>query len=292
MFEAVESPYLVPFDGRLPRRDTATTPPADALDKEQRKAQLAALVEELATLQHILYAHDHRAVLLIFQAMDAAGKDSTIRAVLSGIDPAGCEVTSFKRPTDNELSHDFLWRTTLRLPQRGRIGVFNRSYYEEVLAVRVHPEFLDAQNLPNKPKNLDELWQQRLESIRDHEKHLARSGTVILKFWLNVSRDEQRDRLLARLEEPEKNWKFEEGDLAERARWKDYMAAYEHTLKETSRPHAPWYAIPADSKSFMRMTVADILMRTLKSLDLKYPKLAKEELAKFGEMKAELLKQR
>jgi PPK2 family polyphosphate:nucleotide phosphotransferase len=289
MFEAVESPYLVPHDGSFRIKDAATAPPKKAPDKEQRKTRLAELVEELATLQHILYAHDNHAVLMIFQAMDAAGKDSTIRAVLSGVDPAGCEVYSFKRPTDNELSHDFLWRTGVCLPQRGRIGVFNRSYYEEVLAVRVHPEFLAAQKLPYQPKKLDELWKERFESIRDQEKHLARSGTVILKFWLNVSPDEQRDRLLARLEEPEKNWKFEEGDLAERARWKDYMAAYEDALNQTSRPHAPWYAIPADSKSFMRMTVADILVRTLKSLDLKYPKLAKEELAKFGEMKKQLL---
>ena len=290
MYQAVDSPYLVPFDGTFKLKGASTVPPEDAPDKSARKEQLAALVEELSELQHILYAHDHHAVLMIFQAMDAAGKDSTIRAVLSGVDPAGCEVYSFKRPNEHELDHDFLWRTAQCLPQRGRIGVFNRSYYEEVLAVRVHPELLSAQKLPHRPKNPDELWQQRHESIRDHEKHLARNGTVILKFWLNVSPEEQRDRLLARLEEPAKNWKFEQGDLAERAKWKDYMAAYQDTLNETSRPHAPWYAIPADSKSFMRMTVADILVRTLKSLDLKYPKLAKEELAKFGEMKAQLMK--
>ncbi|MGH8455594.1 MAG: PPK2 family polyphosphate kinase [Stenotrophobium sp.] len=292
MTKPADSPYLVADDGKFRVKDAATASPRDAPDKEQRKARLDELVQELAELQRILYARDHHAVLLIFQAMDAAGKDSTIRAVFSGVDPAGCEVTSFKRPVDAELAHDFLWRTTLRLPQHGRIGVFNRSYYEEVLAVRVHPEFLDAQKLPRVPKKLDELWQQRHESIRDHEQHLARSGTVILKFWLNVSRAEQRARLLERLEEPQKNWKFEEGDLAERAHWQDYMAAYEETLRETSRPWAPWYAIPADSKSYMRMTVAEILVRTLRSLDLKYPVLAKKELAKFGEMKAELLKQR
>jgi PPK2 family polyphosphate:nucleotide phosphotransferase len=292
MLVAVKSPYLVPAGGKLRIKDTSTTPPKNAPSKDARKEQLATLVEQLAELQHILYAHDNHAVLLVFQAMDAAGKDSTIRAVLSGVNPAGCEVYSFKRPTDNELSHDFLWRTAQCLPQRGRIGVFNRSYYEEVLAVRVHPEFLAAQKLPYPPKTLNELWQQRFESIRAHEQHLARNGTVILKFWLNVSPDEQRDRLLARLDQPEKNWKFEEGDLAERAKWKKYMAAYQDALNETSRTWAPWYAIPADSKSFMRMTVADILVRTLKSLDLKYPKLAKEQLAKFGEMKAELLKQR
>lgn len=290
MYQGVDSPYLVQPGGKFRVKDSDTAPPKKAPDKESRKTLLAESVEHLAALQHILYAHDHHSVLLIFQAMDAAGKDSTIRAVLSGVDPAGCQVYSFKRPTDHELGHDFLWRTSRFLPERGRIGVFNRSYYEEVLAVRVHPEFLGTQNLPWRPKNLEDLWQQRLESIRDHEKHLARNGTVILKFWLNVSREEQRNRLLARLEEPEKNWKFESGDLAERALWKDYMNAYEDALNQTSKPWAPWYAIPADSKSFMRMTVADILVRTLKSLDLKYPTLAKEELAKFGEMKKQLTK--
>ena len=199
MFQAVESAYLVPFDGTFKLKNAASQPPENVPEKSVRKERLAALVETLSELQHILYAHDHRAVLMIFQAMDAAGKDSTIRAVLSGVDPAGCEVTSFKRPSETELSHDFLWRTSQRLPQRGRIGVFNRSYYEEVLTARVHPELLDAQNLPHRPRKLAELWQQRYESIRDHEKHQARSGTVILKFWLNVSPNEQRDRLLARL---------------------------------------------------------------------------------------------
>lgn len=290
MFKAVQSPYLVPFDGTFALNKAPNTPPKKAPDKDARKTKLAELVEELSTLQHILYAYSQHSVLMVFQAMDAAGKDSTIRAVLSGVDPAGCVVTSFKRPSETELAHDFLWRTTQHLPQHGRIGVFNRSYYEEVLAVRVHPEFLDAQKLAYRPKKLEDLWRQRYDSICAHEQHLARSGTVILKFWLNVSPDEQRDRLLARLDEPAKNWKFEEGDLAERAKWKDYMKAYQDALNATSRPHAPWYAIPADSKSFMRMTVADILVRTLKSLDLKYPTLEKEELAKFGEMKKQLLK--
>ncbi|PTU31289.1 PPK2 family polyphosphate kinase [Stenotrophobium rhamnosiphilum] len=289
MFKAVSSPYLVPFDGTFAQIKAPTKPPKNVADKTARKAKLTELVAELAPLQHILYAHSQHSVLLVFQAMDAAGKDSTIRAVLSGVDPAGCEVTSFKRPSETELAHDFLWRTTQRLPQRGHLGVFNRSYYEEVLAVRVHPDFLIPQNLPFRPKKLADLWRQRYDSICEHEQHLARNGTVILKFWLNVSRDEQRDRLLARLDEPAKNWKFEYGDLSERALWKDYMSAYQDALNATSRPHAPWYAIPADSKSFMRMTVADILVRTLKSLDLKYPTLEKEELAKFDEMKAQLL---
>ncbi|MGH8461457.1 MAG: PPK2 family polyphosphate kinase [Stenotrophobium sp.] len=289
MFAAVESAYLVPASGKFRIKHAASQSPRDAPDKAQCKARLAECVEQLAALQQVLYAHNRHAVLLVFQAMDAAGKDSTIRAVLSGVDPAGCQVYSFKRPNDIELGHDFLWRTVQCLPQRGRIGVFNRSYYEEVLAVRVHPEFLGGQNLPYQPKTLEELWQQRLDSIRAHEQHLARNGTVILKFWLNVSPEEQRNRLLGRLDEPEKNWKFEEGDLAERAHWKDYMSAYEDALNQTSRPWAPWYAIPADSKSYMRMIVAETLVRTLESLDLKYPSLAKSKRAKFGEFKQELL---
>jgi PPK2 family polyphosphate:nucleotide phosphotransferase len=290
MHQGVDSPYLVQAGGKFRIKDSDTAPPKKGPDKEQRKQLLAQSVELLSELQHILYAHDHHSVLMVFQAMDAAGKDSTIRAVLSGVDPAGCQVFSFKRPSLTELGHDFLWRTSQCLPERGRIGVFNRSYYEEVLAVRVHPEFLGTQNLPWRPKNLDDLWQQRMESIRDHEKHLSRNGTVILKFWLNVSKEEQRNRLLARLDQPEKNWKFEEGDLAERALWKDYMNAYEIALNETSRPWAPWYAIPADSKSFMRMTVADILVRTLQSLNLKYPTLEAEQLAEFGALKKQLTK--
>lgn len=284
MFKAVDSPYLVPFDGSFKLARSPTAPPKNGADKEARKAQLKSLVDELSELQKIFYAHDHHALLLVFQAMDAAGKDSTIRAVLSGVDPAGCQVFSFKRPSTMDLQHDFLWRTAQCLPERGRIGVFNRSYYEEVLAVRVHPEYLDVQNLPEPPP-LATLWQQRHESIRDHEKHLARNGTVILKFWLNVSHEEQRQRFLARLEEPEKNWKFETADLRERERWKDYMSAYQDTLNATSAEHAPWYAIPADSKSHMRATVADIVVRTLKSLDLRYPVLEEAEKARFDEMR-------
>ena len=282
-------PFRVREDQTIKLKDWPTRVKPLAASKADYERALAAHVAKMSALQSRLYAQNRHALLLIFQAMDAAGKDSTIRAVLSGVNPAGCQVSSFKRPSETELAHDFLWRSWQQLPQRGRIGVFNRSYYEEVLVVRVHPEFLDDQNLPYRPKKLEDLWRERYESIREHEQHLARSGTVILKFWLNVSPEEQRDRLLARLEEPEKNWKFEEGDLAERARWKDYMAAYEDALNATSRPHAPWYAIPADSKSFMRMTVADIIVRTLKSLDLKYPKLGKEQLSKFGEIKQQLL---
>lgn len=284
MFKAVDSPYLVPFDGSFLRKKAPTTPPALAPDKAACKKQLREAVQQLDELQRILYAHDNHSVLLIFQAMDAAGKDSTIRAVLSGIDPAGCQVFSFKQPSSEDLEHDFLWRTARNLPEKGRIGVFNRSYYEEVLVVRVHPEHLGRQRLPDMPP-LDRLWPQRYESIRDHEKHLARNGMVILKFWLNVSREEQRRRFLARLDEPEKNWKFNASDVEARERWKDYLRAYEDALNATSRPWAPWYAIPADDKPFMRSCVADILLRSLKTLKLNYPVLDKDERARFKQIR-------
>jgi len=232
----------------------------------------------------MLYAYDRYALLLIFQALDAAGKDGTIRAVMTGINPAGCQVFSFKQPTPEELDHDFLWRTACRLPERGRIGIFNRSYYEEVLVVRVHPEFLEPQKLPD--LDLARIWEQRYESICDHEKHLARNGTVILKFWLNVSKEEQRQRFLDRIEEPEKNWKFAPRDVHERTFWDDYMRAYEDVLNATSRPWAPWYAIPADDKPYMRLCVADIIVKSLKKLGLKYPTVGPDEQAKFAEMRA------
>lgn len=285
LFDAVDSPYLVPHKGSFKVKDAPTQPPKKAPDKETCKLLLAERVEELAELQKALYANDHRSILLVFQAMDAAGKDSTIRAVLSGVDPTGCQVTSFKQPSTLELDHDFLWRSTLALPERGRIGVFNRSYYEEVLVVKVHPEYLASQRLPKRPKDMDTFWDARYESIRDYEKHLARNGTVILKFWLNVSKEEQRQRFLARLDEPEKNWKFNSGDVSERARWKDYMHAYEDALNATSRAHAPWYAIPADDKAYMRLTVAEIIVDTLKKLDPQYPTLDATEQKRFSAMR-------
>ncbi|MDB5988452.1 MAG: polyphosphate kinase 2 family protein [Nevskia sp.] len=284
---AAESPYRVAFNGSFKLAAAATALPADAPEKRIRKQRLAKHAKTLAELQHVLYANDHRALLLIFQGMDAAGKDSTVRAVLSGVDPAGCTVHSFKRPSLEELDHDFLWRTTVRLPPRGTIGVFNRSYYEEVLAVRVHPELLQAQKLPDDTP-LDQLWSERFESIRSHEQHLARSGTVILKFWLNVSREQQRARFLDRLKEPEKNWKFETADIAERARWHDYMAAYQDALNQTSRPWAPWYAIPADSKSYMRMTVAAIVVATLRNMKLRYPRVSEAQLEQFKSLRKRL----
>lgn len=265
------SPHRVPFNGRFKLRSADTAAPKSAPPKLQRQEKLAKLVDRLDELQRRLYASNKHSVLLIFQAMDAAGKDSTIRAVLTGIDPAGCQVHSFKRPSETELDHDFLWRHICALPERGRIGVFNRSWYEEVLAVRVHPEYLGAQRLPYQPKTLAELWRERYESINAIEQHLARNGTLVLKFWLNVSREEQATRLLERLKDPAKNWKFESGDLGERSHWSDYMKAYEDLLKATSKPWAPWYAIPADSKSYMRMAVADIVVRAIEGLELEYP---------------------
>ncbi len=283
MFTAQTSPYCVPFDGGFCLKDSPSREKTNRSKKELKK-ELEKEVERLHDLQRVFYAHDRHALLLIFQAMDAAGKDGTIRAVMSGVNPAGCQVFSFKKPSSRELDHDFLWRTTMRLPERGRIGIFNRSYYEEVLVVRVHPEYLDYQQLPSN-LDLSNIWEERFESIRDHEKHLARNGTVILKFWLNISKSEQRNRFLSRLNEPEKHWKFSAGDVTERGYWPEYMTAYEHALGATSRPWSPWYAIPADNKPAMRLNVARIIRGTLESLSLRYPKVAPKEKARFDEMR-------
>ncbi len=283
MTKAIASPHLVPFDGSFREKD-ARTAPVKATKKDESKKRLEELVEELGEMQELLYASDQHAVLLIFQALDAAGKDSTIGKVLTGINPLGCQVFSFKAPNTEELDHDFLWRTTRCLPERGRIGVFNRSYYEEVLVVRVHPEYLQAQKLPHKT-DLKKLWQERYESIREHEQHLARNGVVVLKFWLNVSRDEQRRRFLSRLDEPHKNWKFNPNDVKEREHWDDYMHAYEDALNATSRPWAPWYAIPADDKDYMRETVAEIIVDNMKRLALAYPTPSAGDRAKSAEQR-------
>jgi PPK2 family polyphosphate:nucleotide phosphotransferase len=284
MFAAPESQWLVPFDGSFDVGKASTKRPDNVPDKNGREKELQRLIGELDELQRMFYADDRHAMLLVFQGMDAAGKDSTIRAVLQGINPAGCEVYSFKQPSSEELDHDFLWRTTRRLPQRGRIGVFNRSHYEEVLIVRVHPAILDNQRLPSATSH-DTLWADRYASIRAHEEHIARNGTVVLKFWLNVSREEQRQRFLSRLETPEKNWKFSSSDVLERGYWDDYMHAYEQALRETSRPWAPWYAIPADSKSYMRMCVADIVVRAMHSLEMHFPQVGDRERDRFDEMR-------
>ncbi|MCA9525068.1 MAG: polyphosphate kinase 2 family protein [Myxococcales bacterium] len=287
MYRADDHPHLVPLDGSFQLAQAPTRPPEKRGRKHWEK-RLASTVSDLRTLQRVLYASDHHAVLLVFQAMDAAGKDGTIRAVLSGLDPAGCQVFSFKRPSSEEIDHDFLWRTARSLPERGRIGIFNRSYYEEVLVVRVHPGILDHQRLPHRSDG-EELWRERLESIADHERHLARNGTVILKFWLNVSRDEQRRRFLARIDDPARQWKFEAGDVRERGHWDAYMAAYEDALRATSTPWAPWYAIPADNKGYMRFAVADIVRRTLMGLGLRYPELSDEERAEMLALREKLL---
>ncbi len=291
MFEAPPHRHLVPFDGSF-EISTASTLPAsltapDADRKASKKAnkkRLAELVDRIDELQRVLYADNRHALLLVFQAMDAAGKDSTIRAVMSGVNPAGCQVSSFKVPSTEELEHDYLWRSVRRLPERGRIGVFNRSYYEEVLVVRVHPEYLGGQNLPRDivPET---IWEQRYQSIRDHELHLARNGTVVLKFFLNVSHAEQKRRFLARLDEPHKNWKFSSGDVRERGFWPDYQLAYQKALAATSRSWAPWYSIPADDKPSMRADVAEIIVSALEQLDLRYPQPDPKEQARFDEMR-------
>lgn len=285
MFEAPKSAYLVPFDGSFKVVAASTTP--QTAGKPHKGKHRRQRTEDLNKLQRVLAAGDKHSVLLVFQAMDAAGKDSTIRSVMQGVDPSGCQVFSFKKPSSLELDHDFLWRTTCRLPERGRIGIFNRSQYEEVLVVRVRPKILGYQKLPGEV-DMDTIWDDRLTSIRQQEEHLARNGTVILKFWLNVSKDEQKRRFLSRLDEADKNWKFEPNDVKERRHWDDYMLAYEDALNATSRPWAPWYAIPADDKPYMRARVADIIIDALESIGLKYPEPSDEDRAEFAEARKEL----
>jgi PPK2 family polyphosphate:nucleotide phosphotransferase len=250
--------------------------PADccglSVDKDDAKAFLAEGIERLSDLQQRLYASDRWSVLIVLQAMDAAGKDSLIKHVMSGLNPQGVEVTSFKQPSSEELDHDFLWRIAKRLPERGRIGIFNRSHYEEVLAVRVHPELLAKQKLPEE-LNGKKIWQHRFDDIRAFEKHLARSGTIVLKFFLHMSREEQRKQFLERIDDPTKHWKFSMADVTERKLWPKYMAAYEEAIRETSRDEAPWYVVPADNKWFTRLVVAGVLVNTLDRLNLKYPKV-------------------
>ncbi|MDP2313401.1 MAG: polyphosphate kinase 2 family protein [Pseudomonadota bacterium] len=246
------------------------------------EARLAVASARLDKLQRKLYADDRYSLLLVFQAMDAAGKDGTIRAVMRGVDPAGCHVTAFKQPSKEELDHDFLWRVARALPERGRIGIFNRSHYEEVLVVRVHPEFLDSQRLPRREPD---LFEERYDSIRDMERHLYRNGTIVLKFWLNVSRDEQRRRFLDRIDDPDARWKFAAGDVEERGHWDAYMDAYQQALNATSRPWAPWYAVPADDKATMRAIVAETVVKTLEALPLKWPRPDKEEEAEMARLR-------
>ena len=272
MFIPPESRWSVPFDGSFEVRAHPTAPLAAPPAKKELRRQLNEVIKDIDDLQYRLFAEDSRSLLLIFQALDAAGKDSTIRAVFRGVNPAGLQVTAFGEPSDLDLDHDFLWRTTRMLPQRGRLGVFNRSYYEEVLVVRVHPEYLKPQRLPP-GDDLDALWEGRLASIRDHEAHLARNGTTVLKFWLNVSRDTQAKRLRDRVEGLEKQWKFSESDVRDRQHWDAYLDAYQCALNATSQPWAPWYAIPADNKPYMRLAVAEIIATTLRAMDPQLPQV-------------------
>jgi PPK2 family polyphosphate:nucleotide phosphotransferase len=244
-------------------------------NKESAQIKLAAGVLQLAEYQNILYAQNKFSVLIIFQAMDAAGKDSTIKHVMSGVNPQGCQVFSFKSPSTEELDHDYLWRIHKCLPERGRIGIFNRSYYEETLIVRVHPELLAVQQLP--AFDLRHIWQQRFQEINDFERYLTNNGTVIIKFFLHVSKSEQKKRFLERIDEPEKHWKFSAGDVKERAHWDDYQAAYTDVFNHTSTEAAPWYIIPADRKWFTRLAVADIICSRLQQLDLAYPQITTEQ---------------
>jgi PPK2 family polyphosphate:nucleotide phosphotransferase len=257
-------------DFRLKDFDPADT--GEWRAKEHAAKALQAGIERTAELQDMLYAQDNWALLLIFQALDAAGKDGAIKHVMSGVNPQGCQVYSFKTPSEVELQHDFLWRTTRDLPERGHIGIFNRSYYEEVLVVRVHPEILKSQKLPEALVGKN-IWQERFEDIRCFERHMARSGTVIRKFFLHVSKKEQKKRFLDRLEEPEKNWKFSVGDIHERTYWDEYQSAYEDMIRNTATKHAPWHVVPADNKWFTRLVISSVIVDTLESLHLSYPKV-------------------
>lgn len=268
-------------DKRLPKSER----------KDYAKRVLTQDVTRLAQAQELLYASDTHAILLIFQAMDAAGKDGTIKHVMSGINPQGCQVYSFKKPSAEELDHDFLWRCAKVLPERGRIGIFNRSYYEEVLVVKVHPEFLKTAQLPIH-KFDKHFWQDRYESINNFERHLTRNGTTVIKFFLHVSKKEQRNRFLERIEEPQKHWKFSIADMAERAHWNDYMRAYEEALTATSTKWAPWHIIPADNKWVTRASVAAIIANTIESLDLRYPKVTADGLKRIAAAKVQLEKEK
>lgn len=256
--------------------------------EERARASIAKRLEELNEEQERLWAQDEHAVLVVLQAMDAAGKDGLIKHVMSGLNPQGCRVHSFKQPSQEELDHDFLWRCALKLPPRGEIGIFNRSYYEEVLVVRVHPEYLKGQRLPGLGKVNEKFWQRRFESINDYEKHLSRNGYTILKFFLNVSREEQKERFLARLDEPEKNWKFSEQDVKERAHWDKYMEAFEDALRSTSTKHAPWYVIPADHKWIARSLVSGIITKAIQDLPLAIPAVSPERKLAFAEARKQL----
>src|SRR5262245_42871456 len=285
-------PYCVTDgdDFRLKHCDPADTGGLKDEDKPRAQQALALAREALAEYQELLFAQDRWALLLVFQAMDAAGKDSAIKHVMSGVNPQGCEVTSFKAPSTEELDHDYLWRCLRHLPERGRIGIFNRSYYEEVLVVRVHPEFLEKQRLPHELIT-GELWNERYEDIRLFERYLGRNGVLIRKFFLHVSKREQKKRFLERLENPEKNWKFSPADVQQRRYWEDYMQAYEKAIRQTATKRAPWYVVPADNKWFTRVVVSSAIVGALHSLDLSFPKVDKARRRELAAARAALAKE-
>jgi PPK2 family polyphosphate:nucleotide phosphotransferase len=286
----LSKPYRV-TDGkefRLKDVDPGDTGPLGAEDKPRAKDALQSGIQALAGLQDMLYAQDHWSVLLIFQAMDAAGKDGAIKHVMSGLNPQGCQVASFKAPSAEELDHDYMWRCTKHMPERGRIGIFNRSYYEEVLVVRVHEDFLQKQKLPPELITKD-IWDDRYRDIRSYERYLSNNGTIVRKFFLHVSRKEQKKRFLERIDTPEKNWKFSASDAKERGYWKEYMEAYEDMIRHTATDHSPWYVVPADNKWFTRVVVAAAVIDALGSLDLEYPKVGKEQLAELEAAKTVLM---
>jgi PPK2 family polyphosphate:nucleotide phosphotransferase len=290
---SVSDPFRITDGKRFRLKDIK---PGDTLgfkseDKEAAKEALANGIETLALLQDMLYAQDQWSVLLIFQALDAAGKDGAIKHVMSGINPQGCQVFSFKGPSAEELDHDYLWRCMKCLPERGRIGIFNRSYYEETTAVRVHPEFLRGQKLPGKVVT-DKIWDQRFKDISNFERYLSRNGVVVRKFFLHLSKDEQKKRFLARLDRPDKNWKFSINDAKERGYWNDYMKAYEDTIRNTATDYAPWYVVPADNKWFTRVVVAAAVIETLGSLDVAYPAVGKEKLKELDAARQTLMVER
>ncbi len=277
--------FLVPPGKKIRLKDYDTAYTGKFKDKSEAAEKLQADIKRLAKLQDVLYAQNTYSLLVIFQAMDAAGKDGTIRHVMSGVNPQGTQVYSFKAPSPEELDHDYLWRSFKALPERGRIGIFNRSYYEEVLVVRVHPEILGHQQLPAETKDKKKIWRHRFEEINNFEHYLVRNGVHVLKFFLNVSKEEQKQRFLARINTPEKNWKFSVNDAKERAFWDDYMDAFEDAFNHTSTEWAPWHIIPADHKWFTRAAVADIIISKLKSLDLSYPQLSEAHMQNLQKAK-------
>ena len=277
--------FIVPEGKKLNLKNHPTDYTGDYKDKKVAAEDLRKNVERLSELQDVLYAQNSHALLIIFQAMDAAGKDGTIKAVMSGLNPQGCEVTSFKQPSTEELDHDYLWRCLKKTPERGRIGIFNRSYYEDVLIVRVHPEILKLSQLPDQLEGDKNIWKKRFGQIRNFETYLAENGVHVIKFFLNVSKEEQKNRFLSRIETPEKNWKFSATDAKERAFWDDYMNAYTDAIASTSTKDAPWHIIPADKKWFMRVAVSDVIIKKMESLNLQYPKITEAQKQSLLEAK-------